>query len=100
MKKVKNKLLLFNLELCCTYCFYKDFHKNHKIIYISDIKSLEKENITLEYSTKEFNEIVQNIIHLKETIENEIIKINNLYEKTIDELINKARKRYKRKITK
>jgi exonuclease VII small subunit len=67
---------------------------------ISDEKSLEKENITLEYSTKEFNDIVQNITHLKEKIENEIIKINNLYEKTIDELINKARKRYKRKITK
>ena len=61
-------------------------HKEHKILELSDEKSFEKENITIESSTKDFNESNQKIIDLKNTIENEINKVNNLYEKVIDEL--------------
>jgi len=53
---------------------------------ISNEESLQKENITLDYSAKEFNDLIQKINNLKEKIENEIDKINNLYEKTVDEL--------------
>ena len=31
-------------------------HKEHKILELSDEKSFEKENITIESSTKDFNE--------------------------------------------
>ena len=61
-------------------------HKEHKILELSDEKSFEKENITIESSTKDFNESNQKIIDLKNKIENEINKVNNLYEKVIDEL--------------
>ena len=61
-------------------------HKEHKILELSDEKSFEKENITIESSTKDFNESNQKIIDLKNRIENEINKVNNLYEKVIDEL--------------
>ena len=61
-------------------------HSGHKLIELSDVESLKKENISIESSTKEFNEISEKIIELKNKIENEINKINNLYEKTIDDL--------------
>ena len=61
-------------------------HNNHKIIDISDEESLKKQNITIEYSSKEFNKLINEILYLKENIENEINKINNLYEKTIEDV--------------
>ena len=39
-------------------------HKEHKILELSDEKSFEKENITIESSTKDFNESNQKIIDL------------------------------------
>ena len=48
--------------------------------------SLKKENITIESSIKEFNELNNKVIDLKNKIENEINKINNLYEKTLNDL--------------
>ena len=50
-------------------------HKEHKILELSDEKSFEKENITIESSTKDFNESNNKIIDLKNKIENEINKI-------------------------
>ena len=73
-------------------------HSGHKILEISDKESLKKENITLEYSTNEFNELIQKINFLKAKIENEINKINNLYEKTIDELSKSFKKKHEKLI--
>ena len=73
-------------------------HNGHRILEISNEESLKKENITLEYSAKEFNDIVQKIICLKEKIENEIDKINNLYEKTVDELAKSFQKKHEKLI--
>ena len=61
-------------------------HKNHKIIEVSDGESLKKENITIENSHKNFDNLLQKIILLKEKIEEEIVKINNLFEKVNDDL--------------
>ena len=61
-------------------------HSNHKILELSDIESLKKENITINSSLNEFNETTKKIISLKDSIEKEINKINELYEKTNDEL--------------
>ena len=36
-------------------------HKNHKIIEVSDVESLEKENINLETSTKNFDNLLANL---------------------------------------
>ena len=47
-------------------------HKEHKILEISDEESLEKENISIESSTKDFSEHVQKIIDLRNKIEKEI----------------------------
>ena len=61
-------------------------HPNHKIIELSDIENLKRENITIDSSIKDFNKIVENTISLKTDIEQEIDKINTLYEKTIEKI--------------
>ena len=76
------------------FCYYKNLHSGHKLIELSDIESLKKENITLESSTKEFNEMSQKVIELKNKIEDEINKINNLYEKVIDDLTKSYLKKH------
>ena len=86
MKKVIQFFLFnFNIELCCSYCLYKNLHKEHNVLEITNEKLLNKEYINLEI-TKEFDQVEQKSIELKSNIENEINKINNLYEKIIDEL--------------
>ena len=61
-------------------------HWDHKLIRLSDIESLKKENITIDSVTKDFNEISEKTINLKNKIENEINKINELYEKILNDL--------------
>ena len=101
MKKVNIIFLIFLIELCCTCCHFENLHNNHKLIKISYKELLEKENIEIESSINEFNEISKKSIELKEKIENEINRINKLYEKTKDEItksyINKHEKLIKDK---
>ena len=77
MKKVK--FYIFNylsIVLCCAYCHYKNLHPNHKILEISDVDSIKKENISLENSTEDLTNIVEKIKLLKDKIEKEINNIN------------------------
>ena len=77
-------------------CYFKNLHNGHKLIDISEIKSLEKENIKIEEEMKELNEKNKKLISLKEKIEEEINKINKQYIKAVDELNNS----YEEKINK
>ena len=61
-------------------------HENHKLIEVSDGEALKKENISLETSTKNFDSLLEKINFIKKTVEEEIIKINNLYEKVNEDL--------------
>ena len=72
--------------MCCTFCYYENLHSGHKLIKLSDIDSLQKENITIESSTKNIIESSKKITNLKNKIEEEINKVNDLYEKTIKDL--------------
>ena len=56
------------------------------MIELTDISSLEKENLSIEVNKNELNDISQKAIDLKNKIENEIKNINKLYEETIDKL--------------
>ena len=53
---------------------------------ISDEKALIKENISIDISSKDFNNILKKTIDLKNNIEKEINEINQLFEKTMNEL--------------
>jgi len=56
------------------------------VLEISDEESLQKENITLQSSTEEFSQIINNTNELKNKIEKQINDINELYDKTIADL--------------
>ena len=86
-QKVPNNLLcLDEKELCCSYCYYENLHSNHKILPITDVESIKKENLSIEFSKAEFDEINKKIIELKNKIEKEINNINILFDKTLEDL--------------
>ena len=77
---------IYKIELCCSFCYFRNLHPGHKVLAICDEELLKKENITLESSTNQFNELLQNAISLKEKIEKEINEIDKLYDKVNNEL--------------
>ena len=62
-----------------------NLHEKHKIIRLDDEETLQKENLTINKSTKGFDDNLQKLTNLKNTIENEMIKIDKEYEKTDNE---------------
>ena len=61
---------------------------------IYDEELLKKENITIENSTKEFNNYLEKISNLKNKVENEILKLDELYEKTNKEMTKSFEKKH------
>ncbi len=55
-----------------------NLHKGHKVIPIEDEETLKKENINIQDYIKEFDESAKNVKNIKDKIENEIQKINEL----------------------
>ena len=47
-------------------------HNNHKLIDLSNVESLEKENISIDSKMEEFNETSERIYTLKYEIYNEM----------------------------
>ena len=88
MTKVNNKLILF-IELCCAICHFKNLHQGHKLLEIKDEESLNKENITIDSFTNDFNEIIKNVNNLKDKIEKEIYEINKCYDIVDNEIKKK-----------
>ena len=70
-------------------CHFMNLHNNHKLLRIDNEEQLKKENISIEDSSKDFNENKNRIEELKNKIENEIIEIDKLYDK-IDKEITKS----------
>ena len=89
-------IILSYIELCCSYCYYKNIHCGHKLLEVNDEESLKKENISLEDSKKEFNEIMTKSTELKEKIENQISEINNLYKKIDEEVSNSFKSKHEK----
>ena len=75
-------------------CYFNHLHDDHKLIEIKNIESLNKENITLENELKELNKNSDEIMKLKIKIEEEINKINNIYESLIEKQENCYQKKY------
>ena len=67
-----------------------NLHNGHKLISIKDEDLLKKENISIEYYTNEFNEMLNKGKNLKVNIEKEINTIDNIY----DNINNKITKSY------
>ena len=63
-----------------------NLHKDHKVIQIKDEETLKKENISINDYVKEFDINAQNVINIKNKIENEINNINISYDKVAKEV--------------
>ena len=61
-------------------CHYLNLHNGHKVIQIEDEVTLKKENINIQDYIKDFDESAKNVINIKDKIENEIKKINELQQ--------------------
>jgi len=67
-------------------CYFSNIHNKHKILKIEDEEPLKNENISIEYSTKDFSENKTIIEEIKNKIEKEIIEINKSYDKVDKEV--------------
>ena len=65
-----------------------NLHEGHKILKIEDEELLKKENVTIDGSTNEFNNYIQQLNNLKNLIEKEMSEIDNTYEKVIKKQLN------------
>ena len=66
---------------------------------INDEESLKKENITIDNTSKEFEDNIQKLSNLKQSIENEMLKIDQTYEK-VDKEATKSFKIKREKLNK
>ena len=69
-------------------------HKGHKLFEISDEDNLKKEKISVEEEIKSYSGISQKMEGLKNKIENEIKKLNQLFDKTVYDLKKSYQKKY------
>ena len=86
-------------ELCCPLCHYYNVHDGHKVLSIEDEEALKKENISIEYSSKEYDTKVEKLNNLKNLIEKEMIEIDNTYDK-VDKEVTESYKIKRDKINK
>ena len=73
---------------------YKNLHKDHKTIELSDDESIKKENFSIETVKKENQDFTKKLIELKNKVEEEINKINDIFEKTIDDLTKSFQRKH------
>ena len=79
-------------------CYFSNIHNKHKILKIDDEEALKKENISIEDSTKDFNENKNRIEEIKNKIEKEIIEINKSYDKINKEVTESYKLKYEKLI--
>ena len=101
MKKViiLNYWHYYFIVLCCAFCFYKNLHHQHKVLDINDEESLRKENITIDNSTKEFDDKIQNLNKLENIIKHEMLEIDKTYER-VDKETSKSYELKREKLNK
>ena len=83
-----------NLELCCALCYFRNLHKNHKLIEINDQQILRQNNISLENEVNDLNIIIEEPYNIKEQIMKEIELIDKTYEDLYEEITNCFIKKY------
>ena len=69
-------------------------HYGHKLLEINDEENLKKENITIEYTSKDFNDTLEKMKNLKDKIEKEIVKIDELFDKVYSEVEKSYEKKH------
>ena len=85
--------------LCCAFCQFKNFHKNHKLFEIEE-EALKENNISIENEKKEINILIQESNNIKGKILKEIEAINKLYEEQNNEITISFKKKHEDLINK
>ena len=91
-----NLFCLNEKELCCSLCQFLKPHEGHKLILINDEETLKKENLTLDSISSDFDKVNEQILNLSKEVQEEIIKIDNLYQSTnkkVTEFFEEKRKK-------
>ena len=86
MKRVILFLFIFNLGLCCALCYFRNLHKDHKVIEINDEEILKQNNISIENEENDLNILIEESYKIKEQIMEEM----KLYYSEIYEVIKKG----------
>ena len=76
-----------------------NIHEGHKVLSIEDEEALKTENISIEYSSKEYDTKVEKLSGLKNLIEKEMTEIDNTYDK-VDKEVTKSYENKRDKINK
>lgn len=77
-------------------CYFNNYYLHHKLIEINKIKSLEKENISLEEEKTEFDKVSQRVKNLKNKIEEEMKKTHELYRTVDEDMTNSFLKKHEK----
>ena len=93
MKKVILILFIFNLELCCALCYFRNLHQNHKVIEINDHEILKQNNISLENEENDLNIFIEESYRIKD----QILKEMKLIDQTFDDLNTEITNCFKKK---
>ena len=96
MKKVILIVFIFNLELCCALCYFRNLHQNHKVIEINDQEILKQNNISLENEENDLNIFIEESYKIKE----QILKEMKLIDQTFDDLNTEITNCFKKKTRK
>ena len=76
--------------------YFRKLHNGHKLYEINDNESLMKENITIEATANDFNKNIEKLNNLKNKIENEIIIIDESYDKVFNEVEKSFEKKHEK----
>ena len=74
------------IEFSCAKCHYINNGNGHRLLKLNNKNEFDKENISLENTTKEFCDNKNEIEELKNRIEKEIKEINKDYERVENEI--------------
>ena len=77
-----------SLVLCCSVCYFLNNHSGHKLLFIDNKESFKKENLTIDSSSKDVNNIIENANKIKEKIEKEIFEIDKSYDEVFSSITN------------
>ena len=88
MKRVILFLFIFNLGLCCALCYFRNLHKDHKVVEINDEEILKQNNISIENEENDLNIFIEESYKIKEQIMEEMKLIDKTFEDLNKEITN------------
>ena len=100
MKRVILFLFIFNLGLCCALCYFRNLHKDHKVIEINEEEALKQNNISIENEENDLNIFIEESYKIKDQIMEEMKLIDKTFEDLNKEITDCFKKKQENLIKK